>query len=1258
MARELTSTQHTNVEAGSTRPIYLVEWQYSGETEYLSCSGDVTYDSQAYTAGGLTIASIEDSKTATIVLPATAERITSILRSSWRGGVCKITAILAAPGDTGTYSAADGLLMLDGIIEAPTFSGELISVVVKCKYYTGALVPRFTFDDVISIIPAVGSVSTWEGENYSYEQWLKTTAAIQRIVRPGVNPQVTGRPSTAQVNTFSQVEQTGYKLLTAEGVNVPIVYGRATVPGLIFADGDNGGNKFIGVAWCMGEVFSIEKVFINDVEVPSTVTAKHYRGTTTQTVSPALQLFVNTSPAFSNDMILRTPAGNVGICYSVFNIPTSAISGAPRFRAIIQGRIVEDPTSAATDPYEAYTGFSFDFLTGLTDSGPNGHTLTLNGDAGISSPSIGLELDGTGDYAEIADSATLEVGSEPFTLEIEASTNTLPSSPGSPETLICHGSTASPLSRSLQVDMLGDELLLYLSSDGSTWDICDGLSCGTVVGSPSSIFRLVIERVDNQISTYLDGGTETGVVTTAAIYDGSADWEIGACGGAQEWSGVIRSARLTVGAYRYGSPHAITNTPFSDSGNYTAGKVYSEKPALAWNDLAKDPINGLAATTDGVQEAMEYGDSAMDSGAPRCRLGLVISDPRLVEQWLDQLAMYANCLWFPEGSNLKIIPDKIKDGTNGSGRELYTPASPEVFGSPLPTVTTEDGVSYSVSVEITAEATTSPMAGISVYFGGDEVIATQSSLGVHGGTVTVSGTSNTIEVVEGAGWDGTWANLSVKRTHRLIDQWLPSTLSVTGLPEGDKPNAVLTRYTVPDDVSGAWKQQSFGVMNEDAAAGDPMVLTTLDLPGVYRIEEASNKAIAKLHREDRKVRVSLISTDEEVVCQPGDTVQVLSTYRGIDAPVWVESSRMTSYGRFQVTGTIYRDKQFPDTDFTEGGTLDDGGYETIVTVDPECKPYSCSAYVEWLQEYLGKTAIGWTTSTPSDIAFPFSTGGSDGKIRYMYSLASAPTLIDHFTAGPTTNALSPSTGSLASIGAPDFCGENIVQHVICINHNPTIGNDAILPADGDDSWGDHQLEALITGFNGGSGVSGNLIRNIGKRWYVYYVYAGGPTEWGGTGFIGVTISNSGSDLVLTASIGNGGEGGYPTYSDSITVTGGATELTRVVASVATSEIELIPDLLYPPAVRYGIYVTIEVSAGGQSMTLEGYSCSPVQATSGLIATELANTIHTGPQIFADAYVSVASIAWTYGGFTDTSLQSSIAYNRNFTTYTPPDSCGI
>ena len=1262
MARELTSGQQTNVELGATRPIYLVEWAYngSGGNEFLSCSGDVTYDSQAYTAGGITITSLDDSKVCTLSFPATSSRIAKIQNNTWRMGVCKVTAILAAPGDTPTYSASDGLLVLDGVIESVTYSGEVITVTAKSKYYTGALVPRWSYDDVVTATPAVGQTSDWNGETISYEQWLKTTAAIQRLVRPGVNPQVTGRPSTSEVNSFTPLEDPGNRLLTAQGVNIPVVYGRASVPGYIFAEGETGGgNKFVGVAWCMGEVQAVEATFINDEVLPSSVTAKHYRGTTTQTVSPALQTYTATSPLFSDDMILRTPSGNVGICYSVYNVPTSAVTGAARFRAIIQGRLVEDPSSSAL-PFDAETEWSFNFLEGATDSGPNSYTLTLNGNAAINSPSIGLELDGTAGTDATIPNGTA-IGSSPFSLELELLSNTAAASPGTQETLITNGSTASPLSRSLQIDRLGDEILLYLSSDGSTWDIADGLSCGTLAatGSPEVVGRLLVERVDNQFSTYLDGGTQTGVVSALALYDTGEVWTIGAEGSANEADIIVRSARLTIGLARYGSPHAITNTPFSDSGTYTAGTVYSENPILCANNLAKDAVNGLGATTTGVEAAAAYCDTSLDSGAPRCRIGIAISEPRLVEAWLDQLVItYGNGLWFPEGSDIKFIPDRSQaDGQSGSGPELYSPTSPE-FGSPLPTITTEDGVEYSINFTIDTEATTSPLVGVAVNFGGTEVIAEKTTAGTHGVRVEASGTSNTIEVIPNGSFDGTWSGLSVKRTHRAITQWMKSTLSVQGLPEGDKPNAVQATYNIPDDTSGAWKQNTFPVINAAAAAGEPIVLTKLSLPGVNRIEEASNKAIAALYRQDSKTRISLVSTDEEFVAQPGDTVQVTKSSRGIDTPVWVESNRMLSYGRHQITGTIYRDNQYPDTDYTLPKKFDEtGAPEEAIgeqePLPPACTPYSCSALEDYLDESDWINGQSFTTDTVTQMPWPFSATGSDGKLRAFVNLISSPSLLTSWsTSGPSTNSMTIVDASHLTGDLPSFCDGDI--YTMGAYNGPQSPVTAILPPT-DTEWGNPSMVALISGFNAGTTMDGSLLRNTGKYWS----YSRGGTKYIATqDYVGANISKSGSDYILSVHVNNNLYG-YPDNSDSVNLGDISGELSAVTVTITSGEPYETNSISDPTKFCVGITITVTASCNGQTASVTAVQVSGNTMNSSNPPTSITpatNNKYTEAQMFYGAQFNFGEIYFLSDASDDELDAAELALARNFSDYELPGYC--
>ena len=674
MARTLTAGQTTNVEAASTRPIYIIDFGHSGATEYLSCSGDVTYGGQAYTGGELRVTQIVDSDVATITMPATSTRVTEVTTSTWRNGSVVIRLIPGAPGDSGTYTSSpdEAIVVMDGIIQSSNMSGEVITVTVKNKYFTGALAPRLRLDQIAHHIPPVGSTSTWDSEEYSHEAWLKVTAAIQQVTRPGVQPSVVGRPSASQINEATDPAQnTGYNIISGEGVAVPIVYGRTAVEGFVFADYTApGGVKYVGVAWCLGQVNSVEQVFISDSPLPTSgVAVRHYKGTATQGVDSWLS---NNITGYSDDMVFHFGGGDVGVCYSVFRISPSIINGPPKFRAVIQGRLVNDPSSSSTDPYSDYVALDVDFTTGTTDASANAHTVTLNGDAGIASPSVGLALDGTGDYASIADHASLEIGSQEFTLEIEASGTNASGSPQIVETLISHGTAGSP-GGALKIDRIANNLYLYLSSDGQVWDLANGVECGDLTNhSPigTATFRIVVERVGDTFFTWFDGqatsftpiGTSSPTLSPRAtgIYDSASEWQIGAVGGAQEWTGVVKSVRLTIGAYRYGGVHPITASPYSDSASYSTGLVYSDNPALCWADLASDAYTGLGATTSGVATAAAYCDGALN-GSPavaRCKIGLSIKLSQAVTKHLDRLAAYANAIWFVEGSDLKIVPDQ------------------------------------------------------------------------------------------------------------------------------------------------------------------------------------------------------------------------------------------------------------------------------------------------------------------------------------------------------------------------------------------------------------------------------------------------------------------------------------------------------------------------------------------------------------------------------------------------------------------------
>lgn len=808
MARNLTTTQSTNLEADATRPIFLVKWAWNGTTEYLSCSGAVTFDGNSYTAGGVNISSIEDSNQATLNLPSNTTRMTELLAGDWRGASCVIYAIPAAPGDTPTYSVGSELTILDGIIESARFSNGVIQITAKNKYFTGVLAPRFLVNDFSSTIPPVGKSYVWDSTTYDYTTWLASNTSIQKLVRPGTNPKFRGRPTTTEVNEFSNIPKTGYEPISGEGAHLPIIYGRVSVPGYVFVDSDydDGGStvKVVGVAWGIGEIASIEQVFINDLPIPATgVVVRHYRGTTYQLADPALRDTIGSSPQYDEDMILDLPQGSIGASYTVFIINTSVVNAVPRFRAVVKGRIVIDEDSAGnSDPFYDSVLWSVDFVnSGATDLGPNSRTVTLNGDASVSSPSIGAELDGTGDSVTIATgSPPDDLGSGQFTIEAKIKPSGV-ASPADTETILQYGSSgASPGNLGVRIDRFGDAFKLYISSDGLTYDIANGeITDSYVTSSPEVPITIALEHTERQWLFWIDGqnGLTSNQIltpnTSPQTYNGvnqcTGDWSLGT-GAGGDFTGEIISARVTVGFARYGGYHTVSralSTPFGDTGKYNQYAVYSNKPALCWRDLAENQYYGLGATTTGVAEAVAYGDRLMTCGEPRCRIGLALTDPRRVEQWLDILATYADSLWFPEGSDLKIRPDRIA-GENSTGiTEIVedggfdgSPVTAWDLGSPegwtisggvatgdgassqtlSQTVTVETGVRYKLSFDV---ITTSPLASgsLSVEVDGTAVtnISSVTAAGSYSGYFNATSTSALIAFL-GITWTGSIANVS------------------------------------------------------------------------------------------------------------------------------------------------------------------------------------------------------------------------------------------------------------------------------------------------------------------------------------------------------------------------------------------------------------------------------------------------------------------------------------------------------------------
>jgi hypothetical protein len=390
---------------------------------------------------------------------------------------------------------------------------------------------------------------------------------------------------------------------------------------------------------------------------------------------------------------------------------------------------------------------------------------------------------------------------------------------------------------------------------------------------------------------------------------------------------------------------------------------------------------------------------------------------------------------------------------------------------------------------------------------------------------------------------------------------------------------------------------------------------------------------------------------------------------------------MVSYGRFQITGTIYRDRQYPDTDYTDGGALYLEGYTPVVTVntDPACLPYSCSAYIDYLEEmgtYDLERNKTWgrayrASGDASTLPWPFSvSAGSDGKHIFYTNYVASPTALTAWnTAAPTSSQYATDTFT-ETVTDATFCN-GILSSMAAIS--ATQGSAlplCIIPAsansaDQTDAWGDHHLEALIMGHNigtAGDTISGTLIRGSGKPWT--WTRAGAKAE-DDPALLGVSASTSGSDVTMNLFINQGSSFSGADLSTQFTVAGASIELHLLQVHIATgTPYEAVGD-----DGRYNVCrdVTIQCWYAGRSATLSGrqwYNYRTLTSTAITLLAPWTNISHPArlydfAQIFIGATLNIAS--FSAGGLppesvTATQEASRIAWERNREAYEVPGYC--
>lgn len=805
-----------------------------------------------------------------------------------------------------------------------------------------------------------------------------------------------GKLTAREINEFADDRGQATLPPTGSGAPIPIVYGTSPVSGRIIAQSitESPNVLYLAVAWGYGEFKQIKTLFINDELLPDAVEVKHYRGATYQTPDAWLAAAI---AAYTDDVILNKPGvGNIGIAYSVLKIPTGAITGISSIKAIVDGKLVADPDDSGTgDPFINEVGLSVEFTAAsplaATDDSTHGHAITFGGNPDLYDGQ--LWLDGAGDYATVAAHSSIEFGDGAWSIELRISPDTISGT----DYILTRGDSSSP-NRSFLLFRQGDEFRLSMGSAGSSFDICNSVVINTTaiaITSPLTEYVLELEYDGRYYTASIDGARVWSLQSDLTVYDNSYPLYIGALNGgaSNTFGGGIRAIRNTIGVVRYFGEHSVGNTPFSDSDTFTPGTVFSDNPALCWADLASSPFYGLGATVSGTSDAAAWCNELLGGAVERSRCNMAFYTTKRTEEYLDLLATAGDCTWLNEGDSVKIIPDKPITSDNPNGQDVYTPytfptdtnytksggfvwfggfyvraeTSPETLGQLARAVEVDVGVEYVVEVVCTLRTS----GTFTVNLGGTQVIASQNAAGTYSGTVIPSAASPmpVLSIDTDAAFNGWFTQLRIRRKFWLETQILPNSIKITSAPYLDTPTRVNVRWREQSNITPTWQEKTATYTLPGVAEGDlPLLETTINMPFIYRAEEAANKAEARCHRLQNKLTVEWGSADMGLIYQKGDGVHLRSTHRGVDLTVKLTGVNMGDYGRYANTGDLYSLSHYP-SELQEGtGTVPIGG---IIMLNGTTVPSGWALFAD----ANGLFIKAWNDAV-SPMELPGATGGS------------------------------------------------------------------------------------------------------------------------------------------------------------------------------------------------------------------------------------------------------------------------------------------
>ena len=201
--------------------------------------------------------------------------------------------------------------------------------------------------------------------------------------------------------------------------------------------------------------------------------------------------------------------------------------------------------------------------TTITDNSKNVLTVASNNGAVISTAQSkfggsSVFLDGTDDYVTVADNTGFDFGAGDFTIEYwEYRTSSGTQSP-----ILSRNTISSTLY------LVGwyepSTIKFYASSNGSSWDVAEGVSMGTLT---TNVWKhYAVTRNGNTFRTF-ENGIQISTFTSAATFStGSGSLQIGKYSTYYFKGGYIDEMRITKGYARYTGNFTPSTTAFSNTG--------------------------------------------------------------------------------------------------------------------------------------------------------------------------------------------------------------------------------------------------------------------------------------------------------------------------------------------------------------------------------------------------------------------------------------------------------------------------------------------------------------------------------------------------------------------------------------------------------------------------------------------------------------------------------------------------------------------